>query len=184
MFLHNSCSTVQIVGLQKGSLAAYQHTKQSNIAHITSIYLSVCRNQQTLYPLYAPLIRSNSSTSLSCSSPSLSDGDIDAPPEDETLDNIPTGVWYPRRATRDGVTLVGVFLLHNPRRKQLEINHYKVNMSDDKKLFGLLNGIAKHDYYKEDEITDEFLKGELYPDMSDAEFDSFVLKTRSLLKVR
>ena len=57
-------------------------------------------------------------------------------------------------------------------------------MSEDRNLLGLLNGVARHDYYKEDEITDEFLKNELYPDMGETEFETLVHKTRGLLKVQ
>ena len=57
-------------------------------------------------------------------------------------------------------------------------------MSEDRNLLGLLNGIARHDYYKEDEITDEFLKNELYPDMGEAEFEALVQKARGLTKVK
>ena len=56
-------------------------------------------------------------------------------------------------------------------------------MSEDRNLLGLLNGIARHDYYKEYEITNEFLKNELYPDMADPDFEALVHKTRGLLKV-
>ena len=56
-------------------------------------------------------------------------------------------------------------------------------MSEDRNLLGLLNGIARHDYYKEEEITDEFLKGELYPEMPDPEFEALVQKARGMIKV-
>ncbi len=56
-------------------------------------------------------------------------------------------------------------------------------MADDRTFLGLLNGIARHDYYKEDEITDEFLKNELYSEMPQSEFENLVQKSRGLVKV-
>lgn len=57
-------------------------------------------------------------------------------------------------------------------------------MADDtKSLIALLNGITKRTYYGEEEITNEFLKSEIYPDLPDEEFSSLVGKCSSLLKV-
>lgn len=57
-------------------------------------------------------------------------------------------------------------------------------MADDtKSLVALLNGITKRTYYGEEEITNEFLKSEIYPDLPDEEFSNLVGKCSSLLKV-
>lgn len=57
-------------------------------------------------------------------------------------------------------------------------------MADETKtLVALLNGITKRTYYGEEEITNEFLKSEIYPNMSDDEFNSLIAKCASLLKV-
>ena len=56
-------------------------------------------------------------------------------------------------------------------------------MDAAKALSGLLNGIARRLYYGDDSITDDFLKGELYPDMQHNEFQTLISKTTSMLKV-
>lgn len=57
-------------------------------------------------------------------------------------------------------------------------------MADEtKNLVALLNGITKRTYYGEEEITNEFLKSEIYPNMPDDEFNSLISKCASLLKV-
>ena len=53
---------------------------------------------------------------------------------------------------------------------------------ENKSYFGLLNGIARHDYYGED-ITDDFLKQELYADMPPDEFQKLTTRCRGLIKV-
>lgn len=56
-------------------------------------------------------------------------------------------------------------------------------MADDgNATTGLLNGIAKRDYFGSTEITDEFLKNELYPNLSDEEFNAIYSKFSHLLK--
>lgn len=49
---------------------------------------------------------------------------------------------------------------------------------------GLLNGIAKREYYGSTDITDEFLKEELFPNLSTEEFTAVYTKCSHLLKVR
>ena len=57
-------------------------------------------------------------------------------------------------------------------------------MADDTKNFAaLLNGIAKRNYYGETDLTDEFLKTELFPNISDVDFNSLVLKCTTVMKV-
>ncbi|XP_030004421.1 COMM domain-containing protein 1 [Sphaeramia orbicularis] len=51
-----------------------------------------------------------------------------------------------------------------------------------KSLSGLLNGIAQKVYYNNPEITEELLKSELYPDLSQDEFKALHDKMRGLLK--
>ncbi|KAL4238894.1 Copper metabolism (Murr1) domain containing 1 [Mactra antiquata] len=56
-------------------------------------------------------------------------------------------------------------------------------MADDSKnILALLNGLAKRVYYGETEITDEFLKQEIFPNISEDEFSGLVGKCSSLLK--
>ena len=54
--------------------------------------------------------------------------------------------------------------------------------SVDKKLLGLLNGIAKREYYGESEITDEFLHEELYSGMEKTVFDTLLNRFQNLVK--
>ncbi|KAK7929755.1 hypothetical protein WMY93_006150 [Mugilogobius chulae] len=51
-----------------------------------------------------------------------------------------------------------------------------------KSLSGLLNGITQKVYYNNPEITEELLKSELYPEMSQDEFTALHGKMRGLLK--
>ncbi|XP_020775836.2 COMM domain-containing protein 1 [Boleophthalmus pectinirostris] len=51
-----------------------------------------------------------------------------------------------------------------------------------KSLSGLLNGITQKVYYSNPEITEELLKNELYPEMSQDEFSALHEKMRGLLK--
>lgn len=58
-------------------------------------------------------------------------------------------------------------------------------MADDTKtLVALLNGIAKRSYFGENEITNEFLKSEIYPELPEEDFNNLVSKCSSLLKVK
>ena len=54
--------------------------------------------------------------------------------------------------------------------------------SVDKKLLGLLNGIAKREYYGESEITDDLLHEELYSGMEKAAFDILLNRFQNLVK--
>lgn len=49
-------------------------------------------------------------------------------------------------------------------------------------IVGLLNGIAKREYYGNTDITDEFLKEELFPNLSNEEFTAIHTKCSHLLK--
>ncbi|KAF7654136.1 hypothetical protein LDENG_00073520 [Lucifuga dentata] len=51
-----------------------------------------------------------------------------------------------------------------------------------KSLSGLLNGIAQKVYYNNTEITEELLKNELYPEMSQEEFKALHDKMQGLIK--
>ncbi|XP_030590536.1 COMM domain-containing protein 1 [Archocentrus centrarchus] len=51
-----------------------------------------------------------------------------------------------------------------------------------KSLSGLLNGIAQKVYYGNSEITEELLKSELYPELSQDEFTALHHKMKGLLK--
>lgn len=51
-----------------------------------------------------------------------------------------------------------------------------------KSLSGLLNGIAQKVYYNNSEITEELLKNELYPELSQDEFNALHEKMKGLLK--
>lgn len=52
-----------------------------------------------------------------------------------------------------------------------------------KALSGLMNGIAQRVYYGNSEMTEELLKDELYPEVSQEEFRALYDKMRGLLKV-
>jgi len=57
-------------------------------------------------------------------------------------------------------------------------------MSDAAKSFlGLLNGIIRHDYYDELDLTDDLLKQEIYPDLPGPEFTAVANKARNVIKV-
>ncbi|KAL7852361.1 hypothetical protein SRHO_G00181460 [Serrasalmus rhombeus] len=51
-----------------------------------------------------------------------------------------------------------------------------------KALSGLLNGIAQKAYYGNSDITEDLLKSEIYPDMSQEEFHALHEKMRGVLK--
>lgn len=51
-----------------------------------------------------------------------------------------------------------------------------------KSLSGLLNGIAQKVYYSNSEITEELLKDELYPELSQEEFTALHEKMKALIK--
>ena len=52
----------------------------------------------------------------------------------------------------------------------------------DKNYVGLLNGLARRTYFAEENITDEFLKQELFPDLSQDEFDALLKRCDNLMK--
>ncbi len=51
----------------------------------------------------------------------------------------------------------------------------------DKNVLGLLNGLAKREYYDEKEITDQFLHEELFPDMEQAVFYALLEKFQNIM---
>ncbi|XP_050405916.1 COMM domain-containing protein 1 [Patella vulgata] len=56
-------------------------------------------------------------------------------------------------------------------------------MADDgKSLSALLNGLTRRIYYGEEELTDEFLKNEIYPNLTEEEFEHLVNRTIHLMK--
>ncbi|KAH3859101.1 hypothetical protein DPMN_101748 [Dreissena polymorpha] len=56
-------------------------------------------------------------------------------------------------------------------------------MADDAKTFAaLFNGLTKRLYFDEKDITDEFLKNEIFPQLSDEDFAALVTKCSSLIK--
>ena len=56
-------------------------------------------------------------------------------------------------------------------------------MAENKSLLALLNGIARHDYFGDKEMTDQFLQEELFPQMNHAEFEQLTHKSRGVMKV-
>ena len=54
---------------------------------------------------------------------------------------------------------------------------------DGKSFLALVNGLTRHDYYSDTEITDEFLHHELYPDLPDDEFMRLIQKARGITNV-
>lgn len=53
-----------------------------------------------------------------------------------------------------------------------------------KSLSGLLNGIAQKMFFNNDEMTEELLKSELFPELPQEEFKALHEKMRGLIKVR
>ncbi|KAI0243023.1 hypothetical protein LSAT2_009229 [Lamellibrachia satsuma] len=51
---------------------------------------------------------------------------------------------------------------------------------DGKSFLVLVNGLTRHDYYNDTEITDEFLHNELYPNLPDDEFMRLIQKARGI----
>ncbi|BFZ07534.1 hypothetical protein BsWGS_10573 [Bradybaena similaris] len=57
------------------------------------------------------------------------------------------------------------------------------NMADSaKRYLALLNGLAKRNYYGQAELTDDVLKEEVYPDISQEDFGRINSRTAGLLK--
>ncbi|XP_038072686.1 COMM domain-containing protein 1-like [Patiria miniata] len=53
---------------------------------------------------------------------------------------------------------------------------------ESRTVLGLLNGLAKREYFGKDEFTDEFLKEELMASATEEEFSALLSKCKSLLK--
>lgn len=73
--------------------------------------------------------------------------------------------------------------LHVTSSRSREHNKNMADVEATKSLTGLLNGIAQKAYYNNDEITEELLKTELYPDLSLEDFNALHEKMKGLLKV-
>ena len=54
---------------------------------------------------------------------------------------------------------------------------------ENKSLLGLLNGICRREYYGEKDMTDAYLKENLFPDMSENEFEALTHKAVNMIKV-
>ena len=52
----------------------------------------------------------------------------------------------------------------------------------DKNVVGLLNGIARREYFGESEITDDFLHQELFSDLSEEQFDAVLKRYEALMR--
>ena len=52
----------------------------------------------------------------------------------------------------------------------------------DKNVVGLLNGLARREYFGESEITDEFLHQELFSDLDKEQFDAMLKRYENLLR--
>ena len=52
----------------------------------------------------------------------------------------------------------------------------------DKNVVGLLNGIARREYFGESDITDDFLHHELFSDLSDEQFDAMLKRYEALMR--
>ena len=55
--------------------------------------------------------------------------------------------------------------------------------ADSKNLLALLNGICRYDYFGDDDMTIDYLKREIYPDMPEDSFQPLVAKCRGYMKV-
>ncbi|XP_022088643.1 COMM domain-containing protein 1-like [Acanthaster planci] len=53
---------------------------------------------------------------------------------------------------------------------------------ESRAVLGLLNGLAKREYFGKDEFSDEFLKAELMESASDEDFSALLSRCKSLLK--
>ena len=54
--------------------------------------------------------------------------------------------------------------------------------SADKNVVGLLNGLARREYFEESEITDDFLHQELFPDLGREQFDAMLSRYENLMR--
>ncbi|KAJ7390809.1 negative regulation of sodium ion transmembrane transport [Desmophyllum pertusum] len=52
----------------------------------------------------------------------------------------------------------------------------------DKNVVGLLNGLARREYFGESEITDDFLHQELFSDLSKEQFDAMLKRYDNLMR--
>ena len=52
----------------------------------------------------------------------------------------------------------------------------------DKNVVGLLNGLARREYFEESEITDEFLHQELFSDLGKEQFDAMLKRYENLMR--
>ena len=52
----------------------------------------------------------------------------------------------------------------------------------DKNVVGLLNGLARREYFGESEITDEFLHQELFSDLDKEQFDAMLKRYENLMR--
>lgn len=63
-------------------------------------------------------------------------------------------------------------------------SHMIFKMGDGPKYFlALLNGLARRNYYGHSELTDDVLKEEIYPDISQEEFARISSRAAGLMKV-
>ena len=54
--------------------------------------------------------------------------------------------------------------------------------SADKNVVGLLNGLARREYFGESEITDDFLHQELFPDLGREQFGAMLSRYENLMR--
>ena len=62
-------------------------------------------------------------------------------------------------------------------------SHDRKMAEDTKNLLALLNGLARRSYYNEPEYTNEVLHEQIYPNLSQEEFNTVALKSTNILKV-
>ena len=55
--------------------------------------------------------------------------------------------------------------------------------ANTKNISALLTGLAKRNYYNEAEYTDDFLKSQIFPDLSDDEYASLLKRCSTYVKV-
>lgn len=52
-----------------------------------------------------------------------------------------------------------------------------------KNISALLTGLAKRNYYNEPEYTDDFLKNQIFPDLSDEDYATLLKRCSNYMKV-
>jgi len=67
--------------------------------------------------------------------------------------------------------------------KQVGQEAVQLHGGASKSFLGLLNGLARRTYYGDENITDGFLKEELYPEMPEGDFEALLSKCNGLIKV-